>query len=83
MKKGQLGSSVYFVIFIMMLILCWVYLVWPVIQDTIPGMISSNGITGIEAFLWNNLNLFFFITLFIIVLSYAAIMRGKKRYGGI
>jgi preprotein translocase subunit YajC len=81
-KKAQLGTSVTFLVIILIVILLWIYIVNPQLSANIPAMITTNNITGLQAVLWNNLNLFFFVTMFLMVLGYFAIMRAQssKRY---
>ena len=81
-KKAQLGTSVTFLVIILIVILVWIYIVNPIFVANIPSMIITNNITGLEAVLWNNLNLFFFISMFLMVLGYFAIMRAQssRRY---
>lgn len=83
-KKGTLDTAVYFMVAVLFIILAWIYLVNPILQSQIPGMITTNNITGIQAFVWYNLNLFFFITMFLFVLGYWAFIRPAttRRYPG-
>jgi len=78
-KKAQLDSAAYFVMSIAFMILVWVYMVNPVIQQRIPDAIAANNITGLEAFFYQNLSLFFFITMFLAVIGYAAYMRNAMK----
>lgn len=80
-KKANLQQSIYFLLFLTILVFLWIYMINPVISDRIPTMITANNITGIQAFFWYNLNLFFFITILFIVIGYTAYFRKSRIIG--
>jgi len=71
-KKGY-GAIGFIFLFIFLLIM-WPFVFAPLFNYASQNAIV-NGVTGLEAFFWSNLNLWFFLALFLVVLIYL-------RFGG-
>ena len=58
-----------FVLLFLLLLVMWPFILAPMF--TLAGQNAiANGATGIEAFLWTNINLWFFFALLIIIIIY-------------
>jgi len=80
MNKKALEGSITFLIIMIFSVMLWIYMINPILQAFIPTMIVTNNITGLEAFLWQNINLFFFVTLALITVSFAIFKRTRRPY---
>lgn len=66
-KKGF--GALGFIILFLLLIVMWIFLLAPLLSFAGTNAVAS-GATGMEAFFWNNLNLWVFFALFIVLIIY-------------
>lgn len=64
-----------FIFLFILLIVMWAFIFAPMFQLAGQQAIA-NGATGIEAFLWNNINLWFFLCLLVIAAIYFRLSGG-------
>lgn len=76
-KKGVFAGTVYFMILVVFIVVLWIWVINPIIQGFVPQALADNNVTGIEAFLWSNINLAFFVTLLLLIIGYAALFRNR------
>lgn len=65
-----------FVFLFILLLIMWPFVLAPLFNQAGANAIS-NGATGLEAFFWNNINLWFFLTLLIVVIIYMRFGSGQ------
>lgn len=75
-KKGQAGLLA-FVFALIIFVIIWAIWFGKYLNETIAANIAANGITGIEAFLLVNMNLWIFLGL-VISVAFAAYFGGQQ-----
>lgn len=75
------GNVVEFSIFVLVLIALWIFAIGPFAKTAANNAITTNNLTGLQAFLLANLNLAFFIFILVLIGGYTA-WASRRTQGG-